>query len=110
MYGAGAKKLARILGRRESQGNKIKQDFYKAHPAIKELIDDLEAAYKQRGHLIALDGRPLYIRGTNKLLNTILQNAAAIIFKLWMIECDERKSIFATDRKMSEEQINQIIA
>lgn len=89
MYGAGAKKLAAILGRSENAGGKIKQEFYKAHPAIKELIDDLERAYETRGFIIGLDGRPLYIRSNHKLLNSLLQNAAAIIFKAWMVRCDE---------------------
>lgn len=85
MYGAGAKKLARILGRNENQGAAIKKDFYAAHPAIKELNDALVAIFRSRGYLIGFDGRPLYIRGENKLLNTLLQHAAAIVFKRWMV-------------------------
>lgn len=85
MYGAGAKKLANTAGKPENQGAKLKRDFYKAHPGIKELIDDLERGYNAKGWIKGLDGRPLYIRQQNRLLNTLLQNAAAIVFKRWMI-------------------------
>ncbi len=92
MYGASGKKLAQIAGRKESQGQKIKEEFYDLHPGIKELIDDLDNAVKQRGHLIALDGRPLYIRESYKALNSLLQNAAAIYFKHWMVQVDRAKN------------------
>lgn len=61
----------------------------KAHPGIAQLIKDLESAYRNRGHLKGIDGRPLYIRSEHKLLNTLLQNAATMVFKNWMLECDE---------------------
>jgi len=108
MYGAGAKKLARILGRAENAGAKIKKDFYKAHPAIEELIKDLVKTYRARGYLLSLDGRPLYSRGENKILNQLLQNAAAIIFKKWMVLCDEVKTEFIEKYKV--EHIGQMIA
>lgn len=107
MYGAGAKKLAGILGRSENHGAAIKKEFYKAHPAIKELIDDLTRTYRTRGHLIAIDGRPLYCRGENKLLNQLLQNAAAVVFKRWMLRCDEYARTFEIKFKVS---LNQMIA
>lgn len=104
MYGGGAKKLARTLGKPEKEGAKLKDAFFKEHPGIKQLMDDLEKAYKARGYLIGLDGRPLYIRANNKLLNTVLQNAAAIVFKYWMLACYEVKA------KNSWNYISQTIA
>jgi len=85
MYGAGAKKLAQTAGKPEGMGTKLKRDFYKAHPGIEELIEDLERVWGQKGHIGGLDGRPLYIRSGNKLLNTLLQSAAAVVFKRWMV-------------------------
>jgi DNA polymerase I-like protein with 3'-5' exonuclease and polymerase domains len=89
MYGAGAKKLATTLGKPESTGAKLKASFYKEHPGILQLINDLERAFDSRGYLIGFDGRPLQVRGKNKLLNTLLQHTAAIIFKQWMVKLDE---------------------
>jgi DNA polymerase I-like protein with 3'-5' exonuclease and polymerase domains len=94
LYGAGAKKLASILGRKESQGAKIKKEFYKAHPAIKQLMDALEKAYGSRGYLLGADGRPLYVRGVSRLLNTLLQQTAAVLFKKWMVYLDDVASEF----------------
>lgn len=89
MYGAGAKKLAQTAGKPESMGAKLKRDFYKKHPGIAQLIRDLESAYEVRGWIKGLDGRPLYIRSKMKLLNTLLQNAAAVVFKNWMIKLEK---------------------
>ena len=105
MYGAGAKKLAQTAGKPEGQGAKLKRDFYKAHPGIEELITALEEYHKAHGYLQGLDGRPLYIRSNNKLLNTLLQNAAAIVFKRWMIRISERLAI-----PYEWEGVHQIIA
>lgn len=100
MYGGGAKKLAQTAGKPESMGARLKKDFYKAHPGIKELIEDLEGAYGRKGWIKCIDGRPLYVRSKMKLLNTLLQATAAVVFKMWMVELD----ILKTDN------IKQIIA
>lgn len=89
MYGASGKKLAQTLKKPEHMGNKLKDDFYKKNVGIKELNDALQRAYKSRGYLIGLDGRPLYIRSEHKLLNTLLQNAATTVFKNWMVNCNK---------------------
>ena len=92
LYGAGAKKLANTLGKDEKMGAKLKKAFFSAHPGIKELIDDLETGLARNGGYVkGIDGRPLYIRGTNKLLNSLLQASAAYVFKKWMIMIAERK-------------------
>ena len=96
MYGAGAKKLANTLGKPEGMGTKLKKDFFKAHPGIEALIKDLESAFSARGYIYGLDGRPLFIRGANKLLNSLLQNAAAMVFKKWMVAVDEVRLGWAT--------------
>lgn len=89
MYGAGAKKLAQTLGKPENEGARLKKSFYLAHPGIEELINDLEKAFSQRKYIKNIDGRPLYIRSKTKLLNTLLQGTAAVVFKKWMIAMAE---------------------
>ena len=88
-YGCGAKKLATTLGKPEKEGAKLKKSFYLAHPGIEELINDLETAFSQRKYIKGIDGRPLYIRSKTKLLNTLLQGTAAVVFKRWMIALAE---------------------
>ena len=86
MYGAGAKKLEAIANS-GLNGTQIKSTFYAKYPAIKELVDALEKSYDVHGTYIkTLDGRRVYIRSKHKLLNTLIQSAAAIIFKQWMLE------------------------
>lgn len=90
MYGCGDAKLASTLKKPQKQGKKLKDQFWKANPAIKRLIEDLESSYdKHPGYIYGLDGRRLRVRDKRKLLNTLLQNAATIVFKLWMIKVDE---------------------
>jgi len=89
MYGAGAAKLESIANS-SMNGNAIKAAFYAKYPAIYLLIEDLEASYSIHSTYIkTLDGRRVYIRSKHKLLNTLIQSAAAIIFKEWMIKVDE---------------------
>jgi len=88
MYGCGDAKLASVLGKMRKEGRKLKAAFWKANPAIKSLITDLEVALSRNGgYLIGLDGRMLFIREARKLLNSLLQHGAAVIFKQWMVEC-----------------------
>ena len=53
----------------------------------------------QRGHLIGLDGRKLYVRSEHGALNVLLQNCAAILAKEWVLLVDQelkRQNIPAT--------------
>jgi DNA polymerase I len=105
MYGAGATKLGSIAGRSANEGARMKQDFYDAHPSILQLIKSLEYALdKNSGYIIGLDGRPLYVRRKNTALNTLLQNAATVVFKNWMIKLEELRV------GKLQEDVQQIIA
>lgn len=81
MYGAGAAKLASIAG--TTNGQAIKDAFYNANPCVKELIDDLEYSYRVNGTIKGLD-RVIYVREKRMVLNSLLQQSAAVVFKVWM--------------------------
>lgn len=87
LYGAGNLKLGSILkpdGNEAVQaaaGKKVRTKFLKSLPALKRLIDDVQAAAKDRGWLKGLDGRKLRIRSQHAALNTLLQSAGAIVMK-----------------------------
>jgi len=107
MYGAGPAKLAAIAGRPQNAGRKLKDDFYAKHPAILELIQDLEIAYKRNnGWIKGIDGRPLYVRRASTLLNTLLQNAATVVFKNWMVRLEQVRS----SNSIYKDAVKQIIA
>jgi DNA polymerase I len=90
MYGCGDSTLAKYLGKPMNQGKKLKQLFWDGNPALSALINDLEKAYDQRGGwLVGPDGRKIFIREKRKLLNSLLQHSATIVFKKWLIKVYE---------------------
>ena len=46
------------------------------------MIDGLDNAYKNRGFLLALDGRPLFPRKPNDTMAYLIQGAEAVMMKL----------------------------
>lgn len=92
LYGAGGPKLARTLGRKESQGNKLKAEFLSKTPALKKLIDKVQALAKKNGYLPGLDGRRLKVRKQHAALNTLLQSAGALLAKQALVFFDDEVS------------------
>jgi DNA polymerase I-like protein with 3'-5' exonuclease and polymerase domains len=89
LYGAGAAKLAKILGRSEAQGAKIKAEFLKGLPALAKLIEAVANAAAS-GFLRGLDGGLIPVRSKHAALNTLLQGAGAIVSKQWLVTCRRR--------------------
>ena len=103
MYGCYPPKLAETLGKPKSEGDYWYDKFWDVNEPIKLLVEALEEQYDLNdGKIMGLDGRWLFVREKRKLLNTLLQNAATMVFKRWMIMCD---ALVAEDPK-----INQTIA
>jgi DNA polymerase-1 len=84
-YGAMAPRLAQILNKPAHIATALFDAFWNAYPALKYLLDGLEANYKANRCIHGLDGRRVDVRDKRKLLNTLVQFASAIIFKEWMI-------------------------
>ena len=63
------------------KGGLLKASFLKRTPALARLREDIEAKVKQTGTLKALDGRILKVRHKHAALNTLLQNAGALVAK-----------------------------
>ena len=93
MYGAGDAKMGTIVGGGAKEGKAMKQKFFTSLPAFATLSDKVKKA-AERGFIIALDGRHLPVRSGHGAINSLLQGAAAIIAKKWVI----------TYEKMCEEQ------
>lgn len=81
IYGAGNAKLGRLIGGSERQGSLLKAKMLKSIPALKTLIDDVTKQAAERGYLIGLDGRKLWVRKQHAALNLLLQSAGAIVMK-----------------------------
>lgn len=84
LYGAGGKQIAHVSGRTEAQGKKLIADFIKNTPALATLIDDVKAD-AALGYLKGLDGRLIWVRSPHSALNSLLQGAGAVVFKMWLI-------------------------
>ncbi len=71
-------------------GKKVRAAIARTMIGIDRLTAAIEARVKQRGYLVALDGRRLPVRKSHAALNTLLQGGGAIVMKLalalWMTE------------------------
>jgi DNA polymerase-1 len=88
LYGAGDGKIGSIVGGDVKAGKKLKSEFFKKIPAIKKLVENVKAAYKQNGTLKSLDGNPYFIRSEHSALNTLLQGAGALVMKYYLVFLD----------------------
>ena len=95
MYGAGDAKLGEVVGGNRATGKKLKQQFLNNLPSFKILRSKVEQA-AQRGYLLGLDGRKIFVRHEHAALNTLLQSAGAIVMKVALIMLDT----LATEEKL----------
>jgi len=118
LYGAGDLKIGRILyeaalreealglgnsirtaffsGKRQvteammkALGKRLKANFLAGFPALKTLIDKVQAKAKRTGFIFGLDRRLVSVRKAFASLNTLLQSAGALACKRWIIELDK---------------------
>ena len=90
VFGASAAKLATITGRSKAVEQRFKDKFLASWPELAALLAGLEAAWKERGYLIGLDGRRLENESAHTLLNTVCQSAGAILMKKALVEFNKR--------------------
>lgn len=83
LYGAQAKKLSKMLGVSESQGQRLFNEYWQAVPALKELKEKVEKVWTSSGKktIPGLDGRLLSTRSKHSLLNVLFQSGGAISAK-----------------------------
>lgn len=88
VYGARDNKIGSIVGGGSREGAAIRKRLFKAIPGFENLVKRVEAA-AQKGYLIGLDGRKLYVRDGKSPLNTLIQGNGAICMKYIAITLDE---------------------
>jgi DNA polymerase I-like protein with 3'-5' exonuclease and polymerase domains len=95
LYGAGDVKIGSIVAPNEDEQNQrrigkaLKKKFLANTPGLKELIVAIKAA-AQRGWVRGIDGRRIPIRSPHAALNSLLQNAGAVLMKLAPVLMYER--------------------
>ena len=91
IYGSGDQNLGKILGYPGDLmkiGRRARANFLKALPALKKLIDAVQAKAKAQGWIKSLDGWHLVVRSQHSALNTLLQSAGAIQMKRALVILD----------------------
>ncbi len=88
-YGAKAVKLSKIIGCSPNKAEKYIEAFWGGNKGVKDLVDYLEKYYDEYRFIKGLDGRKIFIRAKYKLLNSLIQTAAGIVFKVWGNLCDK---------------------
>ena len=115
MYGGGDGKLGEVINGTAKDGKALKERFFNAVPAYKELCSDIErtlitssewvggvnkVTWRERVHpdnsnlsithsILGLDRRVVYVRSPHSALNTLLQSAGALICKKWVCLVEE---------------------
>lgn len=90
LYGAGDAKIGSIIGQGAEAGRRIKQNFMRAVPAYRRVVQNLDKLVSRQGWIPALDGGRLHVRSPHKALNTSLQSAGALVAKHWSLSIEER--------------------
>jgi DNA polymerase I len=96
LYGAGDELLGAIMDpeapaeRQKLLGKKLKKRFLQNTPAMKQLVDAVQAKAKENGYVSILDGRKTHIMHQHAALNSLLQSVGAIICKRWIVEFNRR--------------------
>lgn len=109
IYGAQAKKLSKMLGVSEREGQRLFNEYWEAVPALKELKQRVEKAWEQSGKktILGLDGRLLNTRSKHSLINVLFQSGGAISAK-WsavrLAQAMEREGILGDPFLHSKEE------
>ena len=99
MYGAGASKIGKIVGKGAKEGQQLIDRFLSNMPALKRVRDGVTKA-GMRGKIKGIDGRLLHVRSPHAALNTLLQGAGAVVCKLWLVNMSKRIQSTGVDAKL----------
>ena len=96
LYGAGDAKIGSIVGGTAGDGNELRTRFLRNTPSLETLRERVGSQVDNKGFLVGLDRRKLWVRSRHSALNTLLQAAGAIVMKKALILLDDyaRKNSF----------------
>jgi DNA polymerase-1 len=99
MYGAGANKIGKIVGKGAKEGQELMNRFLYNMPSLKRVRDSVTNS-ASKGKIRGIDGRLLHVRSPHSALNTLLQGAGAVVCKLWLINMNKRIQASGVDAKL----------
>ena len=74
----------------KSKGSEIRRAYLDAIPGLEELVEAVKAKAKSDGRIRSIDGRYINVDSPHKALNFLLQSAAGVLAKRWLVITDER--------------------
>ena len=89
IYGGGDRRLGEAVNGTAKEGRALRTKFYQSNPAFENLLKAISEVIRRRKHLSGLDGRKLLARTEHGQLNVLLQSAAALIAKQWVLLIDK---------------------
>lgn len=90
LFGAGPRKIARIIGRDAGAGKQLLNTFLRSIPAFRRLRDDIGKVVETRKTLTGFDGRRYPVRQSHVGLNVLLMGGEAVIMKTATILTHEK--------------------
>jgi DNA polymerase I-like protein with 3'-5' exonuclease and polymerase domains len=92
LFGAGAKKIASIVGRSPGEGKQLLNTFLSAIPAFRRLNNDIGKIVTLRSALTGLDRRRHPVRSAHLGLSVLLQSYEAVIMKTATVDLHKQLS------------------
>jgi len=89
LYGAGAEKIAWMLGISIEEATELKRKYLEKLPNVQRLINNVRQMGEMRGHIFNFMGRRFHIQFKNesyKLPNHLIQGTCADVMKLAMVK------------------------
>lgn len=89
LYGAGAPKIAKMLGKTVPEAQTIIDAFWEELASLKAMKDKLEIYWKEKGgkkFILGIDGRKIYTRSQHSLINALFQSGGGLAAKYVVVE------------------------
>ena len=74
----------------KSKGAEIRQAYLDAIPGLESLVEAVKRKAKENASIRSIDGRQILVDSPHKALNFLLQSAAGVLAKRWLLITDER--------------------
>lgn len=100
VYGAGDEKLGRTKTKswdrqgNRREGKRLRDNLMTGLPALKKLLETIQAVYKSRGFFVDADGQKFKLRSTHSAFNMINQRLGAIVMKRAMVLLDSELKVW----------------
>ena len=91
LFGGGPPKLATDLSMSVDQARMVQKTFFSNLPKLKELLDRLSREWKEKGYLVGLDGRAVWVRAEHMLLVYLMQNLESTVMKYFLRDIDNAR-------------------